>query len=504
MTRLWSAAMTGAVHDTLAKHLLRADGSEEVAAALYAPSTGELRTTALLSEPVLPRGGERFVHRTAAFTTQYVLRVAQLAASHGSGLALMHSHPLGRGWQGMSTADQSTEASYANLAREITGQPMIGLTLAGDSSWSTRAWDRGYGRSVGWSEGENTRVFRHDRLDVSWNDKVRPVPVVRESQTRTVHCWGPQMQANIARLRVLVVGVGSVGLTVALALAATGIENIVVMDPDTVRYVNLDRLLGATVLDAATLRSKASLALRLLANAATAAEPKMAALEESVCEPAGLREALDFDVIFSCVDRPWPRHVLNTLAYADLIPVVDGGIHVDPFPNGGMRGATWRSHVAGPGRPCLACLRQYELQHVALEMDGSLEVPAYIEGLPPGHPLRVRQNISLLAVNCAGALLAQFISLIVHPADIGAPDPLIYRLAPHQLARDRTVCIPRCPFPAMIATGNSRTDPSGRHEAAESARQDRVQGQRSARVRTLRAIRRISEALGELGIRNAS
>ena len=37
-------------------------------------------------------------------------------------------------------------------------------------------------------------------------------------------------------------------------------------------------------------------------------------LDASICEPSGLATALDYDLMISCVDRPWARGVMNTLA----------------------------------------------------------------------------------------------------------------------------------------------------------------------------------------------
>lgn len=65
----------------------------------------------------------------------------------------------------------------------------------------------------------------------------------------------------------------------------------------------------------------------------------------------GVNVARDYDVIFfSCFDRPWARGVLNALPCTDLIPVIDGGITLDNFPDGRMRNGIWRAHTLAPGR----------------------------------------------------------------------------------------------------------------------------------------------------------
>lgn len=157
------------------------------------------------------------------------------------------------------------------------------------------------------------------------------------------------------------------GLDIALRLAATGIVHVGVMDFDSMEIINLDRMIGATGTDVRLARSKVEVAARLMALAATAELPTIAMHDLSVCEPAGLAAALDYDIIISCVDRPWARGVLNTLAFADLVPVLDGGIGIDTFDDGQMRNAVWRSHLLVPGEPCLVCNRQLDAADIQTE-----------------------------------------------------------------------------------------------------------------------------------------
>lgn len=468
-----SVAMAGPVADTLRSHVDRPDGQEDICLATYRPSTGASRRTALITSVITPEPGDRHVHMNASIEGEYVLRAAAIAHQRGDGLVLCHSHPGGRGWQGMSTPDWDAESSYANLVREVTGHPLIGMTYAGsDGRWSARHWDQGAGKDVAPTHCENVRVIG-EQLAVSWNDELVPRSRARRSQHRSVSCWGPDLHDDLVRRSVLVVGLGSVGLDIGLRLAATGMTNVGIMDFDTVEIGNLDRLVGADSVDVALGRSKVHVAHRLMTAAATASDPNLTVFEHSICEPEGLLAALDYDLIICCVDRPWARAVLNQLAYADLIPVIDGGIAIDVFDDdAGMRNATWRSHVLRPGRSCLVCNGQLDVSEVSLDIQGLLDDPDYISGA--GRQRGIGQNVSLLSISAAASLLAQFVSFNVAPGGVGDPGPLQYLLSTHTLEHLPDVSLPHCSYEASEAGGDGRQSLAGQHPAAEAHRAARA------------------------------
>lgn len=477
----YSVAMSGQVEAAMRDHLIRADGQEDVLIATYVLSTGAERTTALIKSVIFPRDGERFVHGNASFTSEYVLRTSNEARALGHGLVLLHSHPEGRGWQQLSGMDRTTESEYERVARGITKMPLLGMTLGGrDTAWSARFWfDRG---APTWAESVRSVSAR---LSVTWNDDMRPIPRVTRSQQRTVSSWGERTQGSIARLRVLVVGGGSVGLDVAQRLAATGLATVGVMDYDAVETVNLDRMIGATRLDAALGRSKVEIAARLMMSAATAQSFEVRRHEVSIADPVGVSTALDYDVIFSCVDRPWPRAVLNALAYTDLIPVIDGGIALDTFPDGRMRNGIWRAHTLVPGRPCMACLGQLVVGDIPLDKDGLLDDPEYIAGAHREAPSR--QNVAALSASVSASLLALFVSLTAHPGGRGVPAPLRHILSTQILEHSAAVTGPFCPYENATTAGDARTPIAEHREDWRAIVRDRAERKQSIRLRALAA-----------------
>lgn len=413
-----SAAMTGEIDVAARRHLLRTDGQEDICFALWRPSTGWSRTTALIGELVLPGPGERHVHGNASFEPQYLERAMVLAKRKGCGLALLHSHPRGRGWQGMSDDDVRAEQGNAAAVFGATGFPFVGLTLAGDGAWSARFWERTAPRTYPRAWCGTVRVIGA-RLSVSYNNALAPMPRATDEQIRTVSAWGADCQADLARLRIGVIGAGSVGGIIAEALARTGFEDILVMDFDAVEKHNLDRLVYATRNDVGHL--KVDVLERHLNDVSTASPFRVEKIDKAVYEEAGMHAALDCDVLIACVDRPWGRYVLNLIACAHLIPVVDGGISVRTNRFGHLAAADWRAHTVAPGRACLQCLGQYDPAYVQMEREGMLDDPSYIENLPKDHPLKARENVFAFALACGAMQILQLIAYIVAPLGLSNP-----------------------------------------------------------------------------------
>ena len=141
------------------------------------------------------------------------------------------------------------EERLAPSAYGATDLPLLGLTLGIDGAWSARLWQKSRPHVYERHWCESVRVVG-DQLKMTYNDQLVARPDFRPELTRTISAWGPAIQAQLMRLRVGIVGAGSVGSMVAEALARMGVSRIRLLDFDSVEQVNLDRLLHATANDA--------------------------------------------------------------------------------------------------------------------------------------------------------------------------------------------------------------------------------------------------------------
>ncbi len=469
----YSVALTMEIHQEAVKHLIRYDGQEDLCFALWHPSQGRTRKSALIKKILLPKVGERKIHGNASFAAKYFERAVGEALAEKSGLAFMHSHPS-NGWQGMSQDDINAEEGHAAATKAATGLPIVGLTVGSDGAWSARFWEKIGPRKYGQFSCQTVRVVG-DGLKVTFNNRLLPPPTFCEKLERTISAWGPEKQALLARLRMGVVGVGSVGSIIAEALARMGVVHIKLIDFDSLKYVNLDRTLHGTEKDAKQRKAKVKVSADALRPLATTKGFLVEPIEWSVVEEPGFREALDCDLLFCCVDRPWPRSVLNFIAYCHLIPVIDGGIRVKLKIDSRFRSADWKAHVVCPGRKCLECLKQYDPGLVSAEREGYLDDPTYIENLSRDHAIRRNENVFAFSLSVASLQVLQMLSLVIAPCGVSNIGEQNYHFVLGTMDVNHGQCRDTCLYPSLIAKGDSLgIQVTGSHPKAEAERKLRA------------------------------
>src|SRR6185369_13314819 len=228
-----SVAMSERLHASLSEFLIRKDQQEDLIFALWSPSIGENRLTALLHTIVFPKAGDRQIHGNVSFNPTYFERVCSLALSEKCGIAFLHSHPF-PGWQGMSEDDIVAEKKMAGAVEALTELPLTGLTIGSDGIWSARMWGPIGGRQYQGQWCKSVRIVG-TAFKINFAEHLMSKPTYRELFKRTVTVWGKENHATLARLRIGIVGLGSVGSLVAEALARMGMERFTLIDFDEVQ-----------------------------------------------------------------------------------------------------------------------------------------------------------------------------------------------------------------------------------------------------------------------------
>ena len=232
-------------------------------------------------------------------------------------------------------------------------------------------------------------------------------------------------------------------------------SKVTLIDHDIVKRHNLDRLLYASEEDIG--EQKVTLAERNIRRHATAENFEVITLPLSIRERTAYRAAIDCDILFSCVDRPVGRDVLNFIAYSNLIPVFDGGIAIETL-NGKFHGAHWRSHIIGAGHQCMRCNGQYNTGMVSSELDGSLDTPSYIATLPVQDRVG-NQNVFPFSLSVAGLQINMMLRYLLSEDWWPQLQQQDYQFIPGKVRILNDACNANCAFPPRVAKGDSEYPP---------------------------------------------
>jgi hypothetical protein len=229
---------------------------------------------------------------------------------------------------------------------------------------------------------------------------------------RHEQAFGEGTTALLRRLRIAVVGASGTGEPLGEQLMRLGVGGLVLVDPDCVEDINLNRLPHATTEDARLGRPKVDVTADAIRRAGLGTD--VVTYRSNLKDPQVIREVSTCDLVFGCMDGAEGRHLLNRIATFYSLPYIDVGVRLDADGRGGINQICGSVHWLQPGGSSLLSrgvitldrVRAEGLRRQAPEEYARLRRERYIKGVDEERPAVISVN-TMFASLAACELLAR-------------------------------------------------------------------------------------------------
>ncbi|EHS51869.1 UBA/THIF-type NAD/FAD binding protein [Rhizobium sp. PDO1-076] len=398
--------MSGEQHRQLHSHLFPGDGLEAAAVLLCRDAGLSDRKLMVIGLTLVPHDQCHRSPYLLVWPGQFIADAIDVAEDGRLSIILLHSHP--GGFRQFSNLDNESDAE------------VIGSIFAG---WSGAAAPGEHGSAIMMPDGEViARVYDEQR-------NCRPIDTVaiigddirfwRDGceNSEPIMAFGAGMTHELGKMHACIVGVSGTGSIVAEQLARMGFGMITLIDHDHIEAKNLNRILNSTWLEADAGVSKVEMFAAAMARYRV--NLNVVTIAETVASREAVLAAATADIIFSCVDSSEGRHIVDRIAQAFMIPLIDMGVSIPTRTR--SNGAPAIAEVIGridyiqPGGSTLgdrgvytaASLRAEYLARVAPEAYACELDAGYIKGA-------VEEAPSVIALNmrAASAAVLEFVARV--------------------------------------------------------------------------------------------
>jgi hypothetical protein len=371
----WSLALPPGMWAALTKHLFRADRDEHGAVILAGLARGPRGPRLLGRELITAKDGTDYIPSHAgyrALAPSFVRDAAVQARDEQLAYLAVHNH-VGTTTVGFSDTDlASHERGYPAL-RQITGHLIGGIVLTPQAAAGDLWLPDG-------SRAELAELIIPGGNLIRLQPRPARPASADPAYDRQARLFGDRGQESLSQLRIAVVGLGGAGSISAEFLARLGIDQLVLVDDDTVDATNLPRLLGASVSDIGKLK------VEVAARNARRARPgiRLTVIPERI-ETITARQALvTCDWIFLAADSDSARHWVNATVHQYLIPATQVGVKIPVTGNGDIGQIHAVTRFFAPGDGCMWCNQLIDPTELAIEMHPEHERPParYLDDVP--------------------------------------------------------------------------------------------------------------------------
>jgi molybdopterin/thiamine biosynthesis adenylyltransferase len=395
----------------LRSHLL-GQGQEEQLAFLLAGTAQGRGWMRLLVREVLLVPPDAFDRQSASYLavkSSYSQAILKRCYQEELSLVEVHSHPFARCRVTFSATDWANDVVKFRYVADKIPHVNHATMVVGQHDLDAHSWDRRRHRVV---SIDRVRLLDAPIVDLYPTSSPRVVDEGGGAQpwlNRQILAFGEEAQRRLQAVRVGVVGCGGTGSVVVQMLAHLGVRDLVLVDPDVVELSNLNRLVGATRVDARRSRPKVRVAQRLVKQVHPGAQVR--ALPVLVGDSSAITALKGLDLLFGCTDDHGSRLILNQLAVQYLIPYLDLGAGLQTAEDGRLSAAGGQLRVVRPGEFCLACLDGIDRGQAARDLMSPIErrreaARGYVQGDDVPTPAVLFLNAEL-----ASQAVAEFVNL---------------------------------------------------------------------------------------------
>ncbi len=285
------------------------------------------------------------------------------------GLDVVHIHTHAGGWiPEFSDVDDRYESEYAQfIASSFPKKPRLisGVFDENLQSGKFRIWDR---------KGQKFQhvKFCNSLFEISENKytinqfAMNKIDLNYELMFARQQIFGEKNQKVLNQLKVALIGCGGIGSIFAELLGRLGVKNWVLIDPDKLQRINLNRMPGATLEMVEQQWHKVYYVKHLIKKIYSEGSSVKTVPDEIESELAQ-QEIATCDLIVVATDNHLSRKTAQELALKYMCPLVCLGTHIEVKPDKTPRMFCRVTVPPLGGGWCLMCGNIINLQRAALE-----------------------------------------------------------------------------------------------------------------------------------------
>ncbi len=387
----------------LHRHLFPGDGKEAAALVLCGRrADGKRQRLLARSIHIIPY--DACLDRSpmsVSWPTELMLLWLQEADRLGLSVVKVHCHP--GGFASFSDVDDASDADlFPCIGEWISADaPHASVIMLPDGAMFGRVV-HGDGRFEPLNQiaiiGDDLKYWR------PYDFGHAPIPEQRDFTKRHAQAFGARTSQALRELSIAIVGCSGTGSPTIAQLAHLGVRRVVLVDPDRVHEINLNRILYATIEDAKARRYKVDVlgdAIERIGLGTIVERHRV-----NLCTPEAIHAVAACDLVFGCVDSAEGRFLLSLISNFYLLPYIDVGVTIETDENGEISQACGYLHYLRPGGSSLLSRGAITLEDVRAEgvkrqneaFYQEQRRAGYIKGVAEDRPAVISLNMQFAAM----------------------------------------------------------------------------------------------------------